>query len=334
MKCSSAGIKKDQNVNNPGSRTRVVFFGTPEFSAGCLKRLVDSSRYQVLAVVTQPDREAGRGKKLTASAVKNAALERGLPVLQPHSVKKELGAILAELTKLGPCDIGVVVAFGQILPQQLLDFPSAGCVNVHASLLPRWRGAAPIHRAIIEGDSESGVCLMKMEAGLDTGAVYSSSKIKIGSDDTTGSLHDKLAEAGATLLERDLQTIAQGQISATSQPSEGITYAKKISNDEAHIDWSQDAAKISRLIRGLNPAPGAFTQLRGQRLKIYRASVKPAAAIQATPGSVATLANSQLEIQCGYGILALDEVQFEGKKRMPIAEFLRGGMVSREDLLS
>ncbi|MBN8549833.1 MAG: methionyl-tRNA formyltransferase [Deltaproteobacteria bacterium] len=317
-------------MNSP---IRVVFFGTPEFSADCLRELLNSPRYTVTAVVTQPDREAGRGKKLTPSPVKLVAVERNIPVLQPSSVKKNLSGFLTELSAFGPFDIGVVVAFGQILPQQLLDTPRCGCVNVHASLLPRWRGAAPIQRAIMEGDAETGVCLMHMEAGLDTGAVYSVRKIPIESDDTSASLFKKLAQLGATQLREDLSRITSGELKAVPQPESGVTYAKKIPNDEAHINWNLDAHHISRCIRGLNPAPGAFTQLRGLRLKIFSATPKSASVPPAQPGAVSRLTTETLEVVCGTGILSLEEVQLEGKRRMPIAEFLRGGSIRLEDVL-
>lgn len=302
---------------------RVVFFGTPNFAAKQLQALLGASHVEVGAVVTQPDRPAGRGGKLSPSPVKVLAQLHELPVLQPENLKRELIEFLAELDSLGPFHIGVVAAFGQIIPKPILNFPRAGMVNVHASLLPRWRGAAPIHRAIISGDRETGTCLMQMEPTLDTGAVFVQERVPITKQDTTGSLEEKLAESGARLLASHLLSIANSSIKPTPQDESRATYANKISNDEARISWVQTAVDIERLIRGLNPFPGAFTEINGKRLKVFAAKPKPGAA-DMPPGSVAIVDRHMLEIQCGEGRLALTEVQLEGKGKLPVADFLRG----------
>jgi methionyl-tRNA formyltransferase len=321
-------------VNDTGNPIRVLFFGTPEFAATCLQELLADSKFKIAAVVTQPDREAGRGKKLLASPVKILAAKHNLPILQPLSIKKNWPGFSEEIKKLGPFDIGVVIAFGQILPQSMLDYPEAGCVNVHASILPRWRGAAPIHRAIMAGDSETGVGLMKMELGLDTGPVYSVERTRIEDQDSCSSLSLKLADIGAKLLRRDLPAIANKSLRPVPQPETGVTYAQKITNDEASIDWSRSAKEISLLVRGLNPAPGAFTRLRGLRLKIYSAQPVSSSKSVGTPGAIVRLSPTEVEVQCGTGVLALEEVQLEGKRRMLTEEFLRGGGLTREDILS
>lgn len=304
---------------------RVLFFGTPEFAAVGLRALLGSPRYRVVAVVTQPDRPAGRGNLPQISPVKRLALEHNIPVLQPVKLRAELPACIERLAPLAPIDIGVVIAFGQILPVPILELPRAGCINVHASLLPRWRGAAPIQRALMAGDAESGVCLMAMEAGLDTGAVFATSRVKISARDTAGSLHDALADAGARLLASELERIARGELMAVAQPSEGITYADKILNDEARIEWTLDAASIARKIRALSPFPGAFATIGGKRLKLYMASAVEHPARSGAPGEVIVAERGLLQIHCGSGAVALEELQLEGKKRLPTAEFLKGG---------
>lgn len=312
-------------------KTRVIFFGTPEFSVRTLKALLTSEDVEVAAVITQPDRPAGRGGKLTMSPVKAAALEAGVPVLQPERIKKIESAFIEELKKLGPIDLAVVIAFGQILPEAVLNLPRAGSVNIHASLLPRWRGAAPIQRAILAGDAETGVCLMKMEAGLDTGPVYAESRVRIDDSHTFQSLHDELADMGASLLLERLEAIISGAEKATPQPEAGVVYAAKISNDEARIDWNQSAHEIHRKIRALNPAPGAFTELNGKRFKIYAASFhnsSPAHGV--SPGSAIDSPRGRLEIQCGRGTISPTEIQIEGKKRMSVEDFLRGVTISPE----
>lgn len=320
-------------MNEKPSPLSVIFFGTPEFAADCLRVILEDDRFLVRLVVTQPDRPAGRGNKLTPSAVKELAAQHQIPLLQPGRIRKSLPEFLTSLRDLGPFDVGVVVAFGQILPQQVLDVPRAGCVNVHASLLPRWRGAAPIHRAIMSGDAETGVALMKMDAGLDTGPVYVSRRVPIGPKATTGTLAEELAHAGGELLRESLSAIALGNLVATPQFEDGITYAEKISNEEAQIDWSAPATVIERLIRALSPAPGAFTFLHGQRLKIFAAQVHPVSSAAQAPGALMLPAEGRIHVACGEGSLELEEVQPAGKRRMHISEFVRGNSLKAGDLL-
>lgn len=279
---------------------------------------------RVGAVITQPDRPAGRGERLQMSPVKVAALKHGLKVLQPERIRKQQKAFLAELSALDKFDIGVVTAFGQLLPQAVLELPRRGCINIHASLLPRWRGAAPIQRALMAGDSETGVCLMHMEAGLDSGPVYSRVSLPIETTDDFGSLHDKLASAGAALLRRDLAAILRGDIGPQPQPEAGVAYAHKIENHEAQIDWNQPARIIALQIRALSPYPGAFTFLRGKRLKILRAGAEDEIRAAGIPGQIALIDKHRLEILCGDGLLAIHEAQLEGRSRQPVAEFMRG----------
>lgn len=306
-------------MNDP---IRILFFGTPDFAAVGLETLLDMPGATVAAVITQPDRPAGRGSKLQASPVKILASKRGVPVIQPERMKKHEADFLAAAAPFGPFDIGVVIAFGQILPQAVLDLPRRGCLNVHGSLLPRWRGAAPIQRALIAGDAETGVGLMQMEAGLDTGPVFSETRITIARDETFKSLHDKLAAAGAALLRRDLADIAAGGRTAAPQSESGVTYAHKITAADQLIDWTRSAAAVDALIRGFDPVPGAYTFLDGRRLKLFQPRIVPAPP-GAAPGAAAAHDGS-LIITCGRDAIAPAEVQPEGKKRMPTADWLRG----------
>lgn len=303
------------------SMKRIAFFGTPDFAVPSLNALLTTPGVEVAVVVTQPDRPAGRGKKLQASPVKKRALECSLPVLQPTSIRKEKESFLSQFMSYGPLDGAVVVAFGQILPVWLLDSLQGRFVNVHGSLLPRWRGAAPMQRAIMAGDRETGVCLMKMEAGLDTGPVYTTAVHPIADDDSLASIHDALSLLGGELLKRDIVRILDGKIDAVPQPSEGVTYADKISSDEAKIDWSKSADEVSRLIRGVWPAPGAFTALGGKRLKVIRAVPTPG---DGKPGELVEITKDAIVVQCGEGRLSLLELQLEGKQRMATSEFLKG----------
>ena len=311
---------------------KIVFFGTPDFAVPALKRLLELPEVSVCAVVTQPDRPAGRGKKLRMSPVKELALARGISVLQPENIRKNIADFQASLTSLGPLAAAVVVSFGQILPESLLNLPAAGCINIHASLLPRWRGAAPIQRAIMSGDAVTGVCLMKVAAKLDAGPVYSRSEVKIEPRDDAGSLHDKLACAGAELLVRDLKSILAGRLQPAEQPQQDVSVACKISNEEALLDWSQPAAQLWLKVRALCPAPGAFTYLNGRRLKIFRAVPRECPSFRAAPqsaaGSMVMLDPRCMEVYCGSGLLSLEEVQLDGKRRMKISEFLRGAAIA------
>lgn len=308
---------------------RTVFFGTPQFAVPSLEALIHAPNVQVVAVITQPDRPSGRGGPLTAPPVKQIALREGIPVFQPHSLRKEFSTLRLELETLGPCDLGVVIAFGQILPQDVLDWPSYGCVNIHASLLPRWRGAAPIQRAIEAGDSETGVCLMRMDAGLDTGPVYSTARTAISDSDTTGSLHDRLSLIGAELLIHDINSIVTGSLTASPQSEVGVSYAKKITAEECKITWSDSATALARRIRAFTPTPGCFAVFQGRRLKILRAQeVGTRDLARDVPvGTVIRSGPEALLVPCGEGLLSVEEIQLEGKKKMTITEFLRGNSV-------
>ena len=302
----------------------ILFFGTPEFAVPPLQALLALPDAQVVAVITQPDRPGGRGQRLQVSPVKRVALENDLPVLQPTNLRKSPSFLLENLSKKESIDISVVVAFGQILPHEVLQLPRLGSLNIHASLLPRWRGAAPIHRAIMAGDPETGVCLMQMDEGLDTGPVFTSASTPISPGDTVGVLHDRLSESGAELLREALPRIVRGELCAKPQKSEGATYAKKVSPEEAGIDWNASATDVVRKIHGLSPFPGAYTTFSGKRLKLLRASASHEAPRTAKPGEVLIAEGARLEVCCGSGTVELSELQLEGKKRLQAEEFLRG----------
>ncbi len=283
-----------------------------------------------MAVVTQPDKPAGRGAKLRAPAVKMLALQHKLRVFQPKSLKREQAQLCAELGELGSIDLGVVVAFGQLIPQALLDLPKRACLNVHASLLPRWRGAAPIQRAILSGDDRTGVCLMQMDAGLDTGAVYSSQEQVIEAKDNFGSLHDKLADIGAKLLLRDLEAIAQGTMRPVPQSENGVTYADKIKQSETQINWQKPALEIERQVRAFAPSPGAFTMLNNMRLKVFEGTRKsPRHNVNLVPGRLHFVDRLTLEIETGADVLSVYQVQAEGRNRLNIKEFLLGAKLDQ-----
>lgn len=288
---------------------RVIFMGTPDFSVPALRAI--AARHDVAAVYSQPPRAAGRGQKPRPSPVHRAAETLGIPVRTPERLKspEEQAAFAA----LG-ADVAVVVAYGLILPQPVLDAPRLGCLNIHASLLPRWRGAAPIHRAIMAGDAETGVAIMQMQAGLDTGPVLAEARTPIGPEDTTADLHDRLAEMGAALIGDVLDRLP---LPAAPQPSEGVTYAQKIDKAEARIDWALPAPQVDRQIRGLSPFPGAWCMLGGERIKLLRSRL---AAGAGAPGTVL----QGFTIACGTGAVEVLEAQREGKRPMPTAEVLRG----------
>lgn len=305
---------------------KIIFAGTPHFAATHLQALINDVRHSVVAVYTQPDRPAGRGKKLTSSAVKLVALEHDLSVYQPQSLKApEAQAVLAELG----ADIMVVVAYGLILPQAVLDTPRRGCINVHGSILPRWRGAAPIQRAIEAGDAETGVTIMQMDAGLDTGAMLSVARCPILDTDTSGALYDKLAELGAPALLQDLAKLEKGTAVGIAQDNQQSTYASKIDKTEALIDWSQSAVILDRRIRALNPFPAAYSLVDGQRLKVWTATLGPTDHAD-TPGKIISADANSLVVACGQGSLVLTEIQLAGKSRMPVSEILK----SRADLFA
>jgi len=309
---------------------RVVFAGTPAFSVGCLKALLAADNVEVVGVVSQPDRPAGRGMKLTASSVKQAALEAGIEVITPDTLRGNDEA-LAWLKKKSP-DVLVVVAFGMILPKTWLDAPSVAPINVHASLLPRWRGAAPIERAFLAGDAETGVGIMQMEEGLDTGGIYAESRIPITSKTTGSELWFLLADLGARLLVESLPGIVSGELKPVPQDESQVTYAKKLTNEERVIDWSQTAAAVDRTVRCFSPRPGARAMCCGKWLKVIAGEVVDGST-SLTAGNVA--ADKTLDIACGDGsVYRLLEVQPEGKQAMTADAFLRGAQLKKGDLLA
>jgi methionyl-tRNA formyltransferase len=298
---------------------RILFAGTPPFAAAALDALADAG-HDIALVLTQPDRPAGRGMKLTPSGVKQAALARNLPVYQPASLKTpEAQAEVAAAN----ADVMVVAAYGLILPQAVLDLPRFGCLNIHASLLPRWRGAAPIQRAILAGDLETGITIMQMDAGLDTGAMLTKTPVPIRDTDTAASLHDTLAAAGARAIVAALANYAT--LVPQAQDDREATYAAKLSKDEAQLDWRQPADVLARAVRAYNPAPGAWTLLDGAPLKVW--SVE-AIAGAGDPGELLRADAEHLVVACGEGALALHEIQPAGSKRMSAAAFLAGRPLS------
>ena len=302
---------------------RIVFAGTPEFAVLSLRAA--ARHHEVVAVYTQPDRPAGRGRGLAPSPVKLEAVARGIPVYQPESLKDE--AAQRQLRDLQP-DLMVVVAYGLILPRAVLAIPTHGCWNVHASLLPRWRGAAPIQRAIQAGDAKTGVCLMQMEAGLDTGPVLLHQELPIAATDTGGQLHDKLAELGAQVLSDGLGLLRAGiKPIARPQPEQGVTYAHKLDKAEARLDWAQDADALARTVRAFNPWPIAEATLAGERVRIHGAVALDLAHGQA-PGAVLAASRDGIDIACGQGALRLRTLQREGGKAITAADYLN----ARRDL--
>lgn len=304
---------------------RLAFAGTPEFAAVHLRALFDAG-YPLRAVYTQPDRRAGRGRQLAASPVKELALACGLAVRQPPSLKPR--EVQDELAALG-IDLLVVVAYGLILPAAVLGVPRLGCINVHASLLPRWRGAAPIQRAIAAGDAETGIAIMQMDAGLDTGPVLAEIPCPIAADDTAGSLQKRLAGLGPPLLLEVLARLASGSLAAQAQDDGRATYAPKIGKDEAAIDWREAAVLIDRRVRAFNPVPVAHTRLQGQTLRVWAGRVG-AHSGAAAPGTIISTGREGILVACGEGTFWLDEVQLEGRNRMAAAELLN----SRADLFA
>jgi methionyl-tRNA formyltransferase len=310
------------------SAMRVIFAGTPEFARSALAAL-HAAGHEIVGVFTQPDRPAGRGMKLQASAVKQFALAHNLPVVQPHSLKldgkypEEAAAAQAFMAQ-AQADVMVVAAYGLILPQWVLDAPKHGCLNIHASLLPRWRGAAPIHRAIEAGDAQTGVTIMQMDAGLDTGDMLLDDALPILPQDTTSSLHDKLATMGAALIVKALSQV--GQFKPVQQPTEGVTYAHKIEKAEAAIDWTGSAQQLSQRIRAFDPFPGMTAQMAGEMVKVWQAHVladETAHASHAKPGTLLAIDESGLQVACGAGVLCLTQLQKPGGKRQAVADFVR-----------
>jgi methionyl-tRNA formyltransferase len=297
---------------------RLVFAGTPEFSATALRAII-AAGHQVVLVLTQPDRPSGRGMELHSSPVKALALASGIEVFQPQTLKdastqQHLCAVTAEAM--------VVAAYGLILPSPVLTLPRFGCINIHASLLPRWRGAAPIQRAILAGDAETGVCIMQMEAGLDTGPVLHSESLPVAEDDTAATLHDKLAVLGARLI---VEALGRLPLPPRPQPKDGVSYAAKIEKAEAWLDWRLPAVQLARQVRAFNPFPGAATRLQGSAIKVWQAE---AMAASGAPGSVVASDRHGIVVTCGTGALRLTELQKAGGKRLSAAQFLAGTSVA------
>ncbi len=307
---------------------RIIFMGTPDFSVPTLERLT-ASKHSVIAVVTQPDKPKGRGKEVRMTPVKECALKHGIPVYQP--VKARDKAFVEEMRALNP-DVMVVIAFGQILPGELLKVPAYGCVNIHASLLPKYRGAAPIQWAVINGDKETGITTMQMDVGMDTGDMLEKLVIRLEPKETGGSLFDRLSLLGGDLILSTLEKLEAGTLIPTPQDHEQATYVKKISKELGDIDWTMDAAAIERLIRGLNPWPSAYSHYKGRLLKIWEADVLPGEK-QGACGQILSANGDSLTVQTGDGILAVRSIQIEGKKRMDTAAFLRGFPVERGAIL-
>ena len=302
---------------------KIVFAGTPEFSVPALQALLDSP-HRVVAVYTQPDRPAGRGRRLTASPVKALAVTAGLPVMQPLTLKDA-----AEQQRLAEwqADLMVVVAYGLMLPQAVLDLPRLGCVNVHASLLPRWRGAAPIQRAILAGDTETGVCLMQMEAGLDTGPVLACRQTPIAVDDTGSRLHDRLAALGGELLAAELDALAAGSLQPRAQDDAHASYAHKLDKAEARLDWSRDAIVLARQVRAFNAWPVAETLLDGRQLRIWEAQAEDSDG-GAPPGTVITADRDGIRVACGTGVLRLVTLQLPGGRPMAADDFVNAHRIT------
>lgn len=310
---------------------RIVFMGTPDFAVGSLQALCESGKHEILAVVTQPDRPKGRGNKLLQTPVKEYALAQGLTVYQPQKVKTpEFVELLHELQP----ELIVVAAFGQFLSKEILELPKYGCINVHASLLPKYRGAAPIQYAIIKGEKESGVTIMQMDIGMDTGAMLDKVVVPIAENTTMGELHDALREQGAALLLEVIDKIATGTAVAEPQDNEQATYATLLDRSMEHIDWSKTAQEVHNLIRGFNPAPSTFTKLpNGKSLKIWGSKMTDKSSAAAA-GTVIETGKHSFFVACGEGVLEIIEVQPESKKRMPAQVFLNGRGVQEGDLLA
>jgi len=310
---------------------RIVFMGTPDFAVGSLQALCESGKHEILAVVTQPDRPKGRGNKLLQTPVKEYAMAQGLTVSQPQKVKTpEFVELLHELQP----ELIVVAAFGQFLSKEILELPKYGCINVHASLLPKYRGAAPIQYAIIKGEKESGVTIMQMDIGMDTGAMLDKVVVPIAENTTMGELHDALREQGAALLLEVIDKIAAGTAVAEPQDNEQATYATLLDRSMEHIDWSKTAQEVHNLIRGFNPAPSTFTKLpNGKSLKIWGSKMTDKSSAAAA-GTIIETGKHSFFVACGEGVLEITEVQPESKKRMPAQVFLNGRGVQEGDLLA
>lgn len=307
---------------------RVIFMGTPDFSVSTLEEIIKAG-HEVIGVVTQPDKPKGRGKAVLYTPVKEKAMEHNIPVYQPVKVKDpEFVEVLRDLKP----DVIVVVAFGQILPKSILEMTKYGCINVHASLLPKYRGAAPIQWTIIDGEKETGITTMYMDVGIDTGDMLLQAKTPITEDETYGSLHDKLAEIGGKLLVETLEGLEKGNIQRKQQDDSQSNYVKMIFKDQGKIEFEKSAVEIERLIRGLNPWPSAYTTLDGKTLKIWKASVV-SGVNQGRPGEIVEVKKDAIVVQTGQGALAIKELQLEGKKRMDTQSFLLGYQIKQGNIL-
>ena len=298
---------------------KIVFMGTPDFAVPALEALIEAG-HEITAVVTQPDRPKGRGKELAISPVKECALKHGLKIMQPEKIKDE--AAVSQLKQID-ADVYVVAAFGQILSQEILDIPRLGCVNIHASLLPKYRGAAPIQQAIIEGEKSTGITIMQMNAGMDTGDILATASIPIGEEDTAGTMFDKLSALGGELVTQTLPRLEAGEITPVPQDNALSTKCGKITKEMGHINWNMSSAKIRSLVQAMNPWPSSFTGVSGKILKIWRARAlnEPA---KGAPGTVSEVTKDSFLVNTGNGQLEVLEVQLEGKKRMKTADFLLG----------
>ena len=305
---------------------KTVFMGTPEFAVGTLQGLIDAG-VDLVGVYTQPDRPKGRGKKLAPPPVKELALQYDIPVFQPQRLRNP--EAVAELQQLAP-DLIVVVAYGQILPQSVLDIPKYGCINVHASLLPKYRGAAPINKAIVDGETVTGITTMLMDAGLDTGDMLVKKSLEIGPDETAGELHDRLAVLGRETMEETLQQVLDGTLPPEKQNDDESTYAPMMKKEDGLIDWSLSAQEIHDRVRGLAPWPGAFTMLAGDVLKISHTEVIEGAGV---PGTVLVADRNGVDVACGDGVVRIGALQLPGKKMLPAADFLRGYQLAEGEKL-
>jgi methionyl-tRNA formyltransferase len=312
-------------VNDPNpknahrDRPRAIFFGTPDFAVPCLSALLEVA--EVVLVVTQPDRPRGRGMKLEPPPIKILAEESGVEVIQPKKVRTQA---FAQRLRDANADLGVVVAYGRILPTGVLEAPRLGCVNVHASLLPKYRGAAPVHWAIVNGETETGVCLMQMDEGMDTGPVLAVSKTAIGPDETAGELSERLCKMGASLLREQLPLFVRRALTASPQDHDWATLAPLLKKENGQVNWNRTAREIHNLVRGMSPWPGAFSWLQQQRVKLHRAHVLVEGAARDAPGTIIRADSHTIDVACAEGVLAIDELQVEGKRRMAVSEFLAG----------
>lgn len=307
----------------------VIFMGTPDFAVPVLQGLIDSAEHTVTAVVTQPDKARGRSGKLVYTPVKEAAVQNDIPVYTPEKVKEE--SFVKTLHKI-PCDVIVVVAFGQILSKEILDYPQYGCINVHASLLPRWRGAAPMQWAILSGDKKTGITTMQMDEGLDTGNMLLKKEVEITENETGESLHDKMAALGSPLLLETLKKAEEGKLNPIKQKDEESTYAKMLTKELGRINWDMEAVQIERYVRGLNSWPCTYTGYQGKTLKIWSAQVSEKDSSE-KPGTVIEVQKDGIVVQTGKGALKITELQIAGKKRMDTKSFLCGVSVEEGDIL-